>query len=149
MLFLLLRWLFQHIPPHIPKTKSSRKREYLAYAAARAHSQVGGDGLGICKRVGIQPQTLDKISRTSLWQEALTFYNIKGENREIRNELYFERLNAFKENRKPVININPQWIGDLKKAKRIWTELFKNDVPHTEDAILHPDIRDNEGVSHE
>ena len=114
----------------VPKRRKQRKREYLTYAAALAFIQCGGDGLGICKRVGIQVQTLDKITRTPLWNEALDFYGVKV--KELRNDLYFQRLNAYLEARRP------RGIGDLKLSLRVWTDLFLNGEPDPDTLISHP-----------
>ena len=130
--------MFLNFFQRIPKTRNQRKREYLVYAAARAYTQCGGDGLGICKRVGIEVHTLHKISKTQMWQEALDFYKVKD--REIRNPLYHERLDAYLSTKKE--KPKREKIGDFKRVARIWTDLFSNGIPT--DDFTHPELYNEE-----
>ena len=119
----------------VPKSRTARRQEYLTYAAARAFKQCRGDGLGICKRVNIEIYALHRMTQTRLWNEALDFYNV--DDKELRNALYFERLNAFLEARQPRKKTREK-IGDLKLALRIWTDLFSKGVPDPDAPVSHP-----------
>ena len=75
------------------------------------------------------------MTQTRLWNEALDFYNV--DDKELRNDLYFQRLHAFLEARQPRKKTREK-IGDLKLALQVWTDLFSAGEPDPDAPIEHP-----------